>query len=222
MKKLSIPDTGWRIWLLTGGLAVAMHTGLLLGLTETATTPQFRVAQELNVTLTSQAEQRIKSTASAVRRSAASTPEKRPVTKVQTERPAPKSERQQEQKQQPSSETTDKADNTEVADRENATGQPVPPMKQANYSADYLNNPLPHYPGAARRHGYEGQVLLNVEVLASGSCGQIAILQSSGYEMLDHAAVKAVRQWHFVPASNGGTPVDHWMHIPIRFSLTKG
>jgi len=90
---------------------------------------------------------------------------------------------------------------------------------EPDYKADYLNNPAPSYPLAARRMGMQGRVVLNVEVLASGVCGQINIQQSSGFPILDNAALKTVKSWRFLPASRAGHAVDKWFMIPVHFSL---
>lgn len=88
-----------------------------------------------------------------------------------------------------------------------------------DYRASYLNNPRPAYPMVARRMGWEGRVVLNVEVLAEGSCGAASVFQSSGHEVLDNAALRTVQGWHFVPASRAGHPVTQWFKVPIQFSL---
>jgi TonB family protein len=85
----------------------------------------------------------------------------------------------------------------------------------------YLRNPPPIYPKLARERGYQGTVLLEVQVLPSGRCGQIAVQQSSGFSILDDAAVEAVKRWQFKPATQGCTPVTVWVEIPIRFQLTR-
>ena len=36
---------------------------------------------------------------------------------------------------------------------------------------------------------------------------------------MDRAAIKAVRQWRFEPATKDGTPVDLEVDIPIKFAL---
>lgn len=90
-----------------------------------------------------------------------------------------------------------------------------------DYRANYLNNPRPAYPMAARRMGWEGRVVLNVEVLAEGACGGISVFQSSGHEVLDNAALRTVKGWRFVPASRGGHPVTQWFKVPIQFSLKE-
>ena len=58
----------------------------------------------------------------------------------------------------------------------------------------YLRNPPPIYPRLGRQLGCEGTVLLEVEVRPDGRTGTITILASSGYDLLDVAAMEAVSQ----------------------------
>ncbi|HEX5363081.1 MAG TPA: energy transducer TonB [Gallionella sp.] len=90
-----------------------------------------------------------------------------------------------------------------------------------DYRASYLNNPRPSYPMVARRMGWEGRVVLNVEVRSAGDCGEVSVFQSSGHEVLDNAALRTVKSWHFVPASRAGHPVTQWFKVPIQFSLKE-
>lgn len=90
-----------------------------------------------------------------------------------------------------------------------------------DFKAAYLNNPRPAYPMAARRMGWEGRVVLNVEVLAEGSCGDVNVFQSSGHDVLDNAALRTVKGWHFVPASRAGRPITQWFKVPVQFSLKE-
>ncbi len=83
----------------------------------------------------------------------------------------------------------------------------------------YAQNPKPAYPQEAREKGYEGEVILRVEVLPNGRVGQIEVKNSSGYELLDRSALTAVKQWKFVPAKKGDTPIPLWVNIPIKFQL---
>jgi len=83
----------------------------------------------------------------------------------------------------------------------------------------YAENPRPTYPQEARRKGYEGEVLLRVEVLTDGRVGGIEVKRSSGYEILDRSALKAVKQWRFVPAKRGERAISQWVNIPIKFQL---
>jgi protein TonB len=90
---------------------------------------------------------------------------------------------------------------------------------EPDYKASYLRNPSPVYPLAARRMGLQGKVVLNVEVLAEGRCGLIEVKQSSGYAMLDNAALQTVRDWRFVPARHAGIAVTRWFLVPVQFQL---
>ena len=96
---------------------------------------------------------------------------------------------------------------------------PVVLDAEPDYRADYLNNPRPPYPMVARRMGYHGKVVLNVEVLAEGRAGDVKLHQSSGYDILDNAALQTVKSWHFTPARRFGQPVTQWFLVPIKFSL---
>jgi protein TonB len=97
---------------------------------------------------------------------------------------------------------------------------PAPaPVTPASATAGYLKNPAPQYPDLAMRRGWEGTVLLRVQVLASGQPGEIQIQQSSGRTQLDEAALAAVKRWSFVPAKQGNVPQAGWVSVPIDFKL---
>ncbi|OGP89224.1 MAG: hypothetical protein A2157_12105 [Deltaproteobacteria bacterium RBG_16_47_11] len=83
----------------------------------------------------------------------------------------------------------------------------------------YAENPKPVYPQEAREKGYEGEVVLRVEVLINGQVGHIEIKKSSGYELLDHSALTAVKQWRFIPAKKGDVAIPLWVNIPVKFQL---
>jgi protein TonB len=83
----------------------------------------------------------------------------------------------------------------------------------------YGDNPKPIYPQEAKEKGYQGEVVLRVEVLANGRVGQIEIKKSSSYEVLDRSALTAVKQWRFIPAKRGDVAIPLWVNIPIQFQL---
>jgi TonB family protein len=83
----------------------------------------------------------------------------------------------------------------------------------------YHENPPPGYPETARQRGYEGVVLVAVEILTDGRVGKAVVRQSSGYAILDHTAVAAVRDWKFVPAKKSGVPYKTWAELPIKFVI---
>lgn len=96
---------------------------------------------------------------------------------------------------------------------------PEPVLEAPRFNAAYLNNPPPVYPLAARRRGNEGKVLVRAEIQADGSCSRVALKKTSGSDLLDQAALEAVRKWHFVPARKGGQAITAWVEVPITFKL---
>ena len=84
---------------------------------------------------------------------------------------------------------------------------------------NYGINPLPKYPLLAREKGYEGTVYLRVLVRADGRVERLAVDRSSGYEILDRAAVDSVKEWTFFPAKKSGKSVESWVLLPVKFAL---
>jgi periplasmic protein TonB len=77
----------------------------------------------------------------------------------------------------------------------------------------------PAYPFLSRRRGEQGRVTVEVEVLADGRAGALRIVSSSGYPLLDEAALRALRETRFEPASRGGRPVRAAARWVIVFRL---
>jgi periplasmic protein TonB len=103
------------------------------------------------------------------------------------------------------------------------TPAPQPPVQekvtQPSAGAGYLNNPPPVYPEVAMDRGWEGRVLMKVHVRSNGKPDSVAVLKTSGREVLDTEAVRTVKKWSFVPAKRGSTPIDGWVTVPISFKL---
>ena len=88
-------------------------------------------------------------------------------------------------------------------------------------AARYLSNPRPEYPAEARLQHEQGVVLVNVEVGADGRPGEVTLAGSSGFPMLDNAALSAVRRWVFEPARAGGLAVPSRVEVPVRFRFSN-
>ena len=86
---------------------------------------------------------------------------------------------------------------------------------------DYLSNPPPVYPEAARDNKEQGAVVLQVIVGENGRPESISIQTGSGFSELDQSALAAVRAWRFRPAILGGLKVKSRVVIPIRFKLDE-
>lgn len=96
---------------------------------------------------------------------------------------------------------------------------PEPVVTPPIGNAAYLHNPPPRYPQIAQEEGWEGRAILRVHVDASGHPISVDIHRSSGHDVLDKAALAAARQWTFVPAKRGATPIDGWVDVPLDFRL---
>lgn len=90
---------------------------------------------------------------------------------------------------------------------------------RASFNANYGYNPKPIYPPEARENGWEGKVKLKVHVNEEGLSAAVTVHHSSGYQILDEAAVTAVKKWRFIPAKRGDTPVASSVVVPLIFSL---
>jgi len=95
------------------------------------------------------------------------------------------------------------------------------PYSEANFNANYGTNPKPKYPTIARSRGWQGKVLLRVNVSAEGLSESVTIHRSSGHDMLDESAIAAVEKWKFIPAKRGDTAVACTVIVPIIFALNN-
>lgn len=84
---------------------------------------------------------------------------------------------------------------------------------------DFANNRPPQYPAAAVARRWEGIVLLRLEIDESGRVTAVDLQSSSGYPLLDEAAVAAIREWRAKPAMRNGRPAATVEFLPVRFRL---
>ncbi len=108
----------------------------------------------------------------------------------------------------------------EVTEKQVQQGKDAANMEAINEAVPlYKINPPPQYPMVARRRGYGGTVLLNVHVKKTGTVLELNVLKSSGYPVLDKAAIKSVKTWEFSPGKKGKTTIDMWVQVPVVFKL---
>ena len=81
------------------------------------------------------------------------------------------------------------------------------------------SNPRPAYPAQARRERQEGTVIVRVLVGTDGRPQEVTLAQTSGYPLLDEAALRGVRRWTFTPAKAGGRAISAEVQVPVRFNL---
>lgn len=82
----------------------------------------------------------------------------------------------------------------------------------------YRNLP-PVYPPEAQARGWQGTVLLRLEISAAGNVSAVHVERGSGHAILDRAAVEVVRLWRARPATRGGQPVSTTEYQPVIFRL---
>jgi len=80
-----------------------------------------------------------------------------------------------------------------------------------------LHKVAPKYPKEARKEHVEGVVRLHVIIGKDGSPHDIKLI--SGDSLLVDAAIEAVRQWRYAPATLNGNPVEIDFTIDVMFQL---
>ena len=84
----------------------------------------------------------------------------------------------------------------------------------------YGRDPPPVYPAEARRRGQEGLVVVRAHLDERGVPAEVTLKASCAFDLLDQAALAAVREWRFIPAHQGPHPVAADVEIPIRFEFS--
>lgn len=141
----------------------------------------------------------------------------KPVKKPQPPKPVAKKE------PQPKEKVTEKVVQEPVQQQQaapanqskGASAQPVMIDQPA-----FVSQPVqPRYPRSARKRGIEGVALYEVWLDANGNQIKQVLIESSGAQMLDVSALRAIKQWQFSPHISGGQKVAHRVQIPVRFKL---
>ncbi|MFL6584963.1 MAG: energy transducer TonB [Chthoniobacterales bacterium] len=100
---------------------------------------------------------------------------------------------------------------------------PAQPHGTQATSAVAIEAPRPEYPEEARKKRMQGGGVFKVDVdTATGRVRKVAIEKTTGHDLLDRCAVKALRRWRFkpgtattvrVPLTFVGPPAEYW---PVR------
>lgn len=77
------------------------------------------------------------------------------------------------------------------------------------------------YPSSAIKNNEEGKVKVKAVINAQGQVADVTIIQSSGFGVLDQAAIAWFKQLHFKPAQSGKTPVTASVVQVISFNLQE-
>jgi protein TonB len=95
------------------------------------------------------------------------------------------------------------------------------PVEGGDLSSQVLSAKPPVYPLDARRRREQGTVKLLVLVGPDGRVSDIQLAGSSGSQLLDRAALGAVKHWRWSPQKKGGAPVAVRGYVTIPFVLTR-
>ena len=79
-----------------------------------------------------------------------------------------------------------------------------------------LSAPLPGYPDEAWAEGVTGDVLVRAVIDERGAVAEVEVLKGLPYGMTE-AALAAIRQWRFTPATLDGSPVAVYRNLSVRF-----
>lgn len=83
----------------------------------------------------------------------------------------------------------------------------------------YLVPPQLEYPRASRRLRETGKAMVRVYIDEAGLPQSVQVSRSTGFPLLDEAAVNAVRKARFRPYTENGQPTAGWAFIPLSFDL---
>jgi protein TonB len=75
------------------------------------------------------------------------------------------------------------------------------------------------YPESARRRNLEGTVVIRALIDTDGKAASVTIISSSGFDLLDSAARRAISDCAFTPQRVDGRPVQAIVDVPIPFKL---
>jgi len=121
-----------------------------------------------------------------------------------------------------------------AAELDSATIQPLieqavpPPSGPRIPGSGGVTNPLliadsqvrPEYPEPPRQARLEGTVILEAIIRTDGTVGEIRVLRcTQPYVGFEEAAIDAVRQWLYEPATQNGRPVDVYFTVVVEFRL---
>ncbi|MEO8481231.1 MAG: TonB family protein [Acidobacteriota bacterium] len=96
---------------------------------------------------------------------------------------------------------------------------PVAPIRPGGVikAPGKIHDVVPVYPTIAKAAHVQGTVILEATIAKDGSVRDVRVL--SAPQMLDDAALTAVRQWRYTPSLLNGQPVEVLMTVTVRFAL---
>ncbi len=100
------------------------------------------------------------------------------------------------------------------------TSQPLLEVMIDGGKRKYIKRVTPTYPSIYQRTGFEGKVILEAIVGINGQVESYRVLRSDG-DLFAEAAIEAIKQFRYQPATFHGKPVKFRVIEPFVFKLRK-
>lgn len=101
-----------------------------------------------------------------------------------------------------------------------AVPPPAPPVVFTPARSIASTHTIPEYPFVSRRLREQGTLRLKLTIDEKGSVAEAAVVNSSGFQRLDEAAVNWVKShWRYTPAMQGTKPVASTADAIVEFRL---
>jgi protein TonB len=112
--------------------------------------------------------------------------------------------------------TATAANSPSTAGGNGMAGAAASPVTPARYLGDAQNPP---YPERARERGEEGRAVVRITIAADGQIEKVELLQSSGFDELDQAALELLRKGPYAPARRAGVSIASKLRMSVPFRL---
>ncbi|MCO6433463.1 energy transducer TonB [Nitrosomonas nitrosa] len=111
-------------------------------------------------------------------------------------------------------------DAVETSKDPSSTQMPADPvMLSSELSVICPDMSMPSYPHISRQLGEQGELMLRLELDEKGIVQKVQIVNGSGYDRLDEAAIAAVKTWRCTPPVQNGQPARVIALQPFYFVL---
>jgi len=77
------------------------------------------------------------------------------------------------------------------------------------------------YPGLAQKRNWQGKVLLSLRVTSNGKINNVQLNSSSGYNILDQAAINSLIKVGYLPKISSWLHYDIDLKLPVVYQLTE-
>jgi len=82
-------------------------------------------------------------------------------------------------------------------------------------------NPRIKYPLHAQQRSMQGTVVVLIHIGTDGSCTDVELIKSSGYQELDDEVLGSVQHWRFQPPTKGGMAVEGTYKHTVIFGADR-